>query len=156
KMYNSINSAGGRGYYSSVTGEAWCADFAKWCWAQAGANVTGLNAGAVSFAQYGALAAMPHVGDAVVFGVNESKTYAQHVALVVAISGGSIMSIGGDEGRGNPTQNQVQEDGWYSFALGPSSYWGEGFPISGYVSPRSGHGNPYIPLVVDGIFGPET
>jgi hypothetical protein len=136
RMYNSVNSAGGTGYYSSVTGQPWCADFAKWCWAQAGADVSGLDPGAVSFAQYGALGATPQVGDAVVFGVNGSKTYAQHVALVVAVDGGNIMSIGGDEGSGSPTQNQVGQDGWYSSALGPSSYWGEGFPISGYVSPK--------------------
>jgi hypothetical protein len=136
KMYDSVNSAGGTGYYSSVTGEAWCADFAKWCWAQAGADVSGLDPGAVSFAQYGTLGASPQVGDAVVFGVNESTTYAQHVALVVAVDGGSIMSIGGDEGTESPPQNHVQEDGWYSSALGPSSYWGAGFPISGYVSPK--------------------
>jgi hypothetical protein len=136
RMYNSVNSTGGTGYYSSVTGQPWCADFAKWCWAQAGADVSGLDPGAVSFAQYGSLGATPQVGDAVVFGVNESKTYAQHVALVVMVDGGNIMSIGGDEGTGSPPQNQVSENGWYSSALGPSSYWGEGFPISGYVSPR--------------------
>jgi len=136
KMYDSVNSAGGTGYYTSVTGQPWCADFAKWCWAQAGADVSGLDPGAVSFAQYGALGATPQVGDAVVFGVNESKTYAQHVALVVAVDGGNIVSIGGDEGTGSPPQNKVQQDGPYSSALGPSSYWGDGFPISGYVSPK--------------------
>lgn len=134
KMYDSINSAGGTGYYSSTTGEPWCADFAKWAWDQAGAEVTGLTAGAISFASYGELGGTPQVGDAVVFGVTADRTYAQHVAIVVEVTGGDIYSIGGDEGSGSPVGNKVQQDGPYPWAAGPSSYMG--MTISGYVQPR--------------------
>lgn len=134
KMYDSINSAGGKGYSNPLTEEPWCADFAKWVWSQAGVNVTGLTAGAITFARYGELGGSPQVGDAVVFGVSADRTYAQHVAIVVEVQGGDIYSIGGDEGSGNPPQNKVQQDGPYPWALGPSSYMG--MPISGYVQPR--------------------
>ena len=134
KMYNSINSAGSTGYYTSTTGEPWCADFAKWVWYEAGVDVGGLTPGAISFADYGELGGTPHVGDAVVFGANSSRSFAQHVAIVVEVQGGNIYSIGGDEGAGSPPQNSVQQDGLYPAAVGYSSYMQ--MNISGYVTPR--------------------
>jgi hypothetical protein len=83
KMYNSINSAGGTGYYTSTTGEPWCADFAKWVGSQAGVDVDGLTPRAISCASYGELGGTPQVGDGVVFDVAPDRAFAQHVAIVI-------------------------------------------------------------------------
>lgn len=91
------------GYYTSITGEPWCADFAKWVWARAGVNVNGLNAAAASFVHYGqrngTLVNRPQVGDAVVFGYNGSN-WAEHVALVTAVrADGSLEITNGNYGN---------------------------------------------------------
>jgi surface antigen len=139
----STNSAGGTGYYTSCTGnngqpEEYCSDFAKWAWAQAGVDVTGLTTAAGSFAQYGPLQSAPHVGDAVLFDYNPDTGYAAHVAIVTAVNpDGSIESIGGDEPNSNGTYNPatIDQDGPYSGSLG-------GQTVSGFVSP---HGDPSTP-----------
>lgn len=134
--YDSTNSAGGKGYYTSTKPEDWCADFAKWVWAQAGVDVSGLTPAVSSFAAYGQVKPTPDIGDAVVFGLDKGG---QHVAIVTEIDGGNIFSIGGDEGP-NPdqpgfnTRSQVLPDGPYPSAQGYSSYWG--MTLSGYVSPK--------------------
>ncbi len=137
----STNSAGGHGYYSSWPGaggalEPWCALFVKWVWAQAGANVDGLTSAAGGFARYGELETSPQVGDAVVYDYCcEGPGTARHVAIVVAVDGGNITTIGVDEtGDDWAASSHVAQDGPYPAALGPSSY--VGMPISGYVSPR--------------------
>ncbi|MFE3878041.1 CHAP domain-containing protein, partial [Kitasatospora sp. NPDC059146] len=148
KMACSTNSAGTTGFNSSCTGgpENWCADFAKWVWAQAGANVSGLDPRAGSFGQYnGGLHSTPHVGDAVVFNY-DGAGYADHVAIVTEVGNGTIKSIGGNEGgqRGNwAATSHVRVDGPYSSALGYSSYMGQS--ISGYVSPIGGTDNAPAP-----------
>ncbi len=141
----STNSAGGTGFYSSCTGnngspENWCADFAKWVWAQNGVNVNGLTPGAGSFASYkNGLHTTPHVGDAVVFDYNYSG-WASHVAIVTAVnSDGTITSIGGNQGSNDVTASQVSAH-TYSGALGYSSFMGKS--ISGYVSPDGGTSAP--------------
>jgi hypothetical protein len=144
----STNSAGGAGYYTSCHGnggspENWCADFAKWVWMEAGADVSGLSPAAGSFGYYGSgLHSTPHVGDAVLFDYNGAG-YADHVAVVTSInSNGTITSIGGNERNGNPAYSTVASD-TYSPGTGYSSYWG--MTISGYVSPVGGSG--YTELV---------
>ncbi|MGW0031030.1 FG-GAP-like repeat-containing protein [Streptomyces sp. NPDC003314] len=119
------NSAGGSGYYGSC-GEAWCADFAKWVWAQAGVDVTGLTPAAGSFGQYnGGLKGTPHVGDAVVFNYNGAG-YADHVALVKSINAdGTITTIGGNQ-SGAVTQGTIK-NGYYNSQR-----------VDGYVSPIGG------------------
>jgi hypothetical protein len=62
KTYDSVNSAGGKGYYTSTTPELWCADFAKWVWAQSGADVSGLTNQVRSFAAYGKVKSTPAIG----------------------------------------------------------------------------------------------
>jgi len=59
----------------------------KEVWANSGYNVTGLDAGAVSFARYGrkfgtahTSGYRPQVGDAIVYNMNAGGTSAQHVA----------------------------------------------------------------------------
>ncbi|MFC0429416.1 CHAP domain-containing protein [Kutzneria buriramensis] len=153
----STNTAGGVGYGSSCTGsggspEFWCSDFAKWVWAQAGANVTGLTAGAGSFAIYGAMHDTPHVGDAVLFNYS-GNGYADHVAIVTGVSGGNITTIGGDENgvEGNwAATSTVVQDSNYSGAIGYSSKMG--MNISGYVSPRGVTGGSTAPAPTGKVY----
>lgn len=100
------NSAGGDGFYSSCH-EQWCADFARWVWAQSGvANTSDLHPAAGSFYLYGQKHGTlhtntdytPRVGDAVVFnyGVAGAGT-AKHVALVSKVNAnGTIETISGN------------------------------------------------------------
>lgn len=115
------NSLGGAAFGSSCTGnggaaEYWCADFAKWVWQNASgttiSDVGALNAGAVSFYNYGVdhatlhtdTAYRPRVGDAVVYDVvvpsgTTHGTYADHVGLVTAVNAdGSVQTANGDFG----------------------------------------------------------
>jgi hypothetical protein len=108
----SVNSLKGKAFYSSCTGngglpEYWCADFARWVWANAGvADTDSLDAMAGSFYTYGVeydtLTARPAVGDAVVFDYT-GHGIAQHVAIVTQVNpDGTIESVSGDwGGRGN-------------------------------------------------------
>ena len=89
--------------------EAWCADFARWVYGQAGGRTARLTAGAASFYAYGKAnntwkaggtgsAARAQVGDAVVYNLNASKTWASHVGIVVAIHAGKISVVSGNSG----------------------------------------------------------
>src|SRR5262249_61408514 len=97
--------AGTVGYFSSCHGnsglpEFWCADFAKFVWAQAGAlNTDVLTPAAASFADYGRLRRNnPKVGDAVLFNYDKKNHFAEHVSIVVRVNpDGTIVTIGGDE-----------------------------------------------------------
>ncbi|MFG2910842.1 FG-GAP-like repeat-containing protein [Kitasatospora sp. NPDC048286] len=124
------NSAGGSGYYGSC-GESWCADFARWVWAQNGVNISGLTAGAGSFAKYGSgMHSTPRVGDAAVFNYN-GVDYAEHVSLVVAVnSDGTVSTIGGNQGNSQVTRGTITAGGMYG-----SKH------VSGYVSPIGGRGS---------------
>ncbi|GGP45821.1 CHAP domain-containing protein [Saccharothrix coeruleofusca] len=131
------NSRGGMGYYTSCTGasgapEAWCADFAKWVWNEAGADVRGLTAAAGSFGKYGPIETTPEVGDAVLFNYN-GNGYADHVALVVAVRPGRITTIGGNQGSGSAATNKVSYYHDISSAVGSTA---TGQRLDGYVSPR--------------------
>ncbi len=107
KMACSDNSAGGRAFASSCTGnggepEYWCADFALWVWGQAGADTSGLTAAAGSFYTYGldhgTLHSSPAVGDAVVFDY-QGGGVADHVAIVTQVNAdGTIETVSGDWG----------------------------------------------------------
>ncbi len=128
----STNSAGGSGYYGSA-GENWCADFAKWVWAQDGVDVTGLTAGAGSFANYGArLHQTPQVGDAAVFDF-DGVSFAKHVAIVTSVNAdGSVSTIGGNQNtaqvlNGQVTRGTITSGGYFSTEH-----------VSGYVSPIGG------------------
>jgi hypothetical protein len=118
-------------YYSRALGEqnpchAWCADFARWVWRQAGAKTDGLNAAAASFARYptyraGQAVSSARVGDAVVFNYN-GRT-ASHVGLVIAVDNatGKITTI-----EGNTSAGRVKQ-------VGPFVPKSRG--VSGYTSP---------------------
>jgi MYXO-CTERM domain-containing protein len=102
----STNSQAGTAFDSSCTGnggqpEYWCADFARWVWAQAGAsNTSELTAAAGSFYVYGqnhaTLHSSPAVGDAAVFNY-QGGGVADHVAVVTQVnSNGTIETVSGD------------------------------------------------------------
>lgn len=137
-------TSGEIGYYSSCTGangspEDWCADFAKWVWAQAGFDVAGLTPAAGSFALYHqGMKSTPQVGDAVIFNYWGGGE-ADHVAIVTAVhADGTIESIGGNEGDNNAATATVNHDGPYNAAVG--SPLGATLKISGYVSPVAADG----------------
>ena len=101
--------------------------------------------------QNGTIASAPAVGDAVVFNYDNTTSqiagYADHVALIVAVSGDQVTSIGGNEG------NVVQQDTWS--ASDPSAYWPAwpdqipGTPVKvTYVAPVTGQApaNPGTPV----------
>ena len=123
---------GGSGQHNSLDGQAWCADFAGWAWAQgSAANLGQLTDGAASFYDYGinngTLSSTPAAGDAVVFSYNASQDYAAHVEIVTSVSGGRITAIGGNE------NDEVEQDN-FADALGTSTYNGT---ISGYIAPAT-------------------
>ncbi|GHB43165.1 hypothetical protein GCM10010347_10440 [Streptomyces cirratus] len=129
-------------YGGTTTAHAWCADFAGWVWARNG--VTGLSTlddRAASFMdygkKYGTISNTPHVGDAVVYNYNGSD-YADHVALVTAVSGGTVTITGGNQGA---RPGHVSTNATSSYSVG-SLPWGQ--RISGYVSP-AGSNTPSLP-----------
>jgi hypothetical protein len=74
--------------------EDWCADFAEWVWQQAGVDVTGLNALALSFKDYGVAhgtwhTSNPQPGDAAVYdGYEPDGHETEHVGIVVSVTNG--------------------------------------------------------------------
>ncbi len=147
----STTSNGGKGFDSSCTGngglpEYWCADFARWVWARAGAQHTSeLTAAAGSFYVYGqkhgTLSKTPKVGDAVVFDYHGGGS-ADHVAIVTKVdSNGTIETISGDwdgqsgsEAHFSSTSHVVLNAPAYSDHVG-SKPAEMGMTISGYISP---------------------
>jgi hypothetical protein len=147
----STNSLGGKGFYSSCTGnggqpEYWCADFARWVWAQSRVEDTGwLTAAAGSFytygLQYGTLTATPAVGDAAVFNYAGGGA-AEHVALVTKVkANGQIETLSGDWGGQSGTEAQFASTS--TAVLNSPAYLGVvgswpaimGMTLSGFVAP---------------------
>jgi hypothetical protein len=135
------NKVDGGDYCSSCVNhhkaEAWCADFAKWVWIQAGAlNTDSLNPAAVSFGTYGRVRQKPKVGDAILFNYDRKAVHADHVAIVVKVfADGNIVSIGGNERTADGEVARDPQTGatGYDGTVGLNSYWN--MHISGYVSP---------------------
>jgi hypothetical protein len=146
----SANSQGGTAFDSSCTGnggqpEYWCADFARWVWATAGAsNTSELTAAAGSFyvfgQNHGTLHSSPAVGDAVVFDY-QGGGVADHVALVTQVnSNGTIETVSGDwdgqsgsEAYFSSTSHVVLNAPAYPDGQGTSPGI-MGMTISGYIS----------------------
>ena len=151
KMACSTNSLGGKYFDSSCTGnggypEYWCADFARWVWANVGAgNTSELTAAAGSFYVYGqkhgTLHNSPKVGDAVVFNY-AGNGYADHVAIVTQVNtNGTIETVSGDwngqsgtEATFAGTSHAVLNSPAYSGTVGTTPGI-MGMKISGYISP---------------------
>jgi hypothetical protein len=173
----STNTLGGSQYETSCSGggsggpEYWCADFAQWVWANAGFSTVGLNAGAVSFQQYGqrngtqhtATSYRPQVGDAVEYG-STKDTDIHHVAIVTAVNAdGSVVTANGDW-NGDPTTTTMAAWAVSSsvvsvtlpanqVAVGsePSTVDpADGYVIAGYTTPVAASSNPYTPTQVCG------
>ncbi|MBR7837411.1 CHAP domain-containing protein [Actinospica durhamensis] len=178
------NSLGGAAYGTSCTGnggnaEYWCADFAKWVWQNsAGGAVTNastLNAGAVSFYNYGidnatlhtATTYKPQVGDAVVYDVvvPAGKTHgrsADHVGLVTSVNpDGSIETANGDFGgtSGSGEAYFAETSTVVAATIEPdqipvgSTPSSVGMTISGYITPAGlapSAPDGYLPLGEDG------
>jgi hypothetical protein len=153
----SRNSAGGYDYDSSCTGnggspEYWCADFARWVWAEGGADTSGLSAAAGSFYVYGennhTLHGTPAVGDAVVFNY-AGGGYADHVAIVTQVnSNGTIETVSGDwagasgsEATFASTSHVDLNAPAYGSSVG-STPGIIGMTISGFISPAGTGGSP--------------
>jgi len=121
--------------------EAWCSDFSKWVWQQAGvtADMNTLNAGSVSFYDW-ALgqgqapapdSGTPQVGDAVVFfgpGTITADTYADHVGVVTAVTAnGTISMVNGDFlGAANVSveyDTDISLTSWAASVWGPGEQW---------------------------------
>ena len=157
----STNSGGGQAYDASCTGngglpEYWCADFARWVWATAGVDTSGLSAAAGSFYVYGqnhgTLQSSPSVGDAVVFNYHGGGS-ADHVAIVTQVNpDGTIETVSGDwggygsgEAAFSSTSHVVLNAPAYPGAL--QSYPGVmGMTISAFVAPPGlDNGSPAAP-----------
>ncbi|HEY2670236.1 MAG TPA: peptidoglycan-binding protein [Rugosimonospora sp.] len=74
--------------------QAWCADFGKWVWIQAGAATSGINSVYNSFETYGKNhgtwhTGSPQAGDAIVFNFG-------HVGLVVSATSSDVTYISGN------------------------------------------------------------
>jgi surface antigen len=151
KLACSTNSLGGKYFDSSCTGnggyaEYWCADFARWVWANVGAsNTSELTAAAGSFYVYGqkhgTLHNTPKLGDAVVFNY-AGNGYADHVAVVTKVnSNNTIETVSGDwngqsgtEAQFASTSHAVLNSPAYAGTVGSSPAI-MGMKISGFISP---------------------
>jgi hypothetical protein len=85
--------------------EAWCADFARWVWAHAGARTAGLDAGAVSFRNHaawtpGASLTGVRVGDVVGYRFDTGTHGDDHVGVVVATAPGTVTTVEGNYSNG--------------------------------------------------------
>ncbi|HUO48637.1 MAG TPA: CHAP domain-containing protein [Acidimicrobiales bacterium] len=128
--------------------EEWCADFAAWVWAQAGAAVTyaltpgDLNAASASFYAWGVRQRTwhpvgsgytPQPGDVAVYGLDTATVQATHVAVVVAATGDPAAPdvVNGD---GDRTGFSVVEVG---HRQADADVPGRAGALSGYVSPST-------------------
>ncbi|MFJ7272489.1 FG-GAP-like repeat-containing protein [Streptomyces sp. NPDC099050] len=126
-------------YYGCEWPTAWCADFARWVWGQAGADYTSaLDARAVSFyeygSKYGTLHSVPQVGDAVLYDTDGSVTdgEANHVNLVVKVSadGTKIQTVGGNESRG------VRHRDWFDWKNNPAPVGSSAGRVLKFIGPK--------------------
>jgi PKD domain/CHAP domain/Fungal fucose-specific lectin len=144
--------------------EAWCSDFAKWVWQQAGvtAGMNTLNAGSDSFYDWGldqgesmpVDAGTPAAGDAVVFfppGPITPATYADHVGIVTAVNpDGTVNMVNGDFlGASNIS---VQYDTEISLTSWASQVWNQGEQWLLVTPP----GAPQQPVPSAAISGPHA
>jgi hypothetical protein len=125
------------GYFNSC-GINWCAEFARWAWSHGGvSDLAGLDSWAQSFKTYGSdrgtyhsrsSGYTPRPGDAVVFDWDHVMTDEHpidHVAIVTSVSGGTLNTIGGNQG-GTTVYDSTVSRASYSLSNGD---------IDGYVEP---------------------
>lgn len=141
--------------------EAWCSDFAKWVWQQAGVTVdmNALNAGSVSFYDWGLDqgetlvpdTGTPAVGDAIVFfppGTITPTRFADHVGLVTGVNADGTINMANGDFAGGPDIS-VQYDTDISLTSWASGIWhkGEQWVI---VTPPAGTQQPDPAVRVSG------
>lgn len=128
-FFSSYFGTGGTGCTNGWRTEEWCADFAKYTWSRSGVAYTSdLNAAAYSFYSYGIKHGTWHggnltgiqPGDVIVWGLNTSTGYAQHVGVYV----GNSLTISGNAG---PNDTQVYEQ--------LTSSLNSVMQVAGYTSP---------------------
>jgi hypothetical protein len=118
--------------------EAWCSDFAKWVWQQAGvtADMNTINAGSDSFYDWGldqgeampVDSGTPAVGDAVVFfppGPITPTAYADHVGIVTAVNPDGTVNLANGDFLG-ASNISVQYDTDISLTTWASQVWSPG------------------------------
>ena len=113
-------AAGDCNKFSTALGapcEAWCGDFVRYVWGQAGANTAGLTGYSGTFRDYGIIhgtwktaTATPKVGDAVVW--HDATMYA-HVAIVSAVSGSTFRILHGNYDNDGDGRGEVFETPGY-------------------------------------------
>lgn len=88
---------------SGFRSEAWCADFAKYVWKNAGANVSGLDASTESFKTYGLNHGTWHPtlagirpGDVAIFDDDNDPTRTYHVGVVVEVGASGVDIVSGN------------------------------------------------------------
>ncbi|MCJ1677700.1 CHAP domain-containing protein [Streptomyces sp. APSN-46.1] len=130
--------------YNCQNPTAWCAEFVRWVWNQAGADVSGVTPAAVSLYTYGGNKgtrhSTPQVGDAVLYDKDGSVTdgNADHVNIVVAVSGDEIQTVGGNESGG------VRFRGWFNWRT-HSSPVGAGRALA-FIGPSGLSETPSVPV----------
>lgn len=116
--------------------EQWCADFADYVWQQAGADIGGLDASAISFYGYGtahgtwkdgAYAANVQPGDAVIWAF--SYGWAEHVGIVSAVGPGNQLTVVNGDFFDDGPLSRVSE-----VTITRDDDEGTGAPILGYAS----------------------
>jgi hypothetical protein len=122
--YTTALGVGSSGCSNGWRSEQWCADFVKWDWKKAGADVTGINGRADSLMTYGQHhgtwhTSNPKPGDAVYF------TFG-HVGIVVSSTSSTVTYISGN------TYNSAtgKDDGLLQKTISRT-----GTSIGGYASP---------------------
>jgi uncharacterized protein involved in copper resistance len=85
--------------------ESWCADFAKYVWRNAGANVDGLTAATESFLLYGLYYGTWHPtlagirpGDVALYDDDNDHTSTYHLGVVAEVGGSGVQIISGNVG----------------------------------------------------------
>lgn len=114
---------------------AWCGDFVRYVWQQAGAKTDRLSGYSGSFRDYGRangtwkdITATPKVGDAVVWG---DSSYQAHVAIIAEVSGSRFKIVHGNYDNDGDGRGEVYETG----LVDNTNKAGTGYSIMGYASP---------------------
>lgn len=132
-----LGKPGCPGFYNSC-GINWCAEFARWVWAQGGVtDRAGLDSWAQSFKRYGVNRELyrsrtsgytPQPGDAIIFDWDHDAGDdhpIDHVAIVTSVSGSTVNTIGGNQGGTTVYNSTVSRA---SYSMGNTD-------IVGYVIP---------------------
>ncbi|NJP43202.1 CHAP domain-containing protein [Actinacidiphila epipremni] len=145
------NSANGKGFDGSCSGENWCGDFVAWVWQQAGVTVPATAPAWVPSWEdapgYHTLGSgyTPLPGDAVVYGDNTYPNGA-HIAVVTGYADGLLSDVGGNEGGDDGDAPSVKVDEGNGAAFNPHTTLFAGTPhamwVLGYVSSGAAQGTP--------------